>query len=127
MYMHLLHADGTVSDGCDYTTNENGDISIDNPPFQPDKGDVWVEGVEPEDAQPFRPQSTKDKLLGVFESQPIEFQLKYADAFALAKHYGDKGDLEKVIAIISAVPLDPGEETVKDELLEQVPAEQKVD
>lgn len=92
-----------------------GNITDDHP--IPD-GFELVDGPPPAEAERIRIKSPIELVEELFNSLPIEVQLEHAGAFALAKHYTEKGETDKVIAIIDAVAPTSGSEPVKAQMLE---------
>lgn len=105
-----------VGDGTQYSDSAD---YLANPPFAARADFEWVEGDPPEGAMPYSPNSTAQQILQMFEALPIETQIAQASAFALAKHYGEKGDLEKLKAIIAAVQPAPSDKPVQEAMLEK--------
>lgn len=102
-----------VDDGTKYLTA--GNITEDHP--IPD-GFELVDGPPPLGAERIKIKTPIEQVEELFNSMPIEVQLEHAGAFALAKHYTEKGDVDKVIAIIEAVAPTSGNEPVKNQMLE---------
>ena len=92
-----------------------GNITEDHP--IPD-GFELVDGPPPVGAERIRIKSPIEQVEEIFNAMPIEVQLQHAGAFALAKHYTEKGEVEKVIAIIEAVAPSSESEPVKAQMLE---------